>query len=149
MVTQSEAQKRHEKRDKIINLTDTGRHNSMHVRLVRNLEDDGTYRMRQMYLNGSLVPEETPQDPNILEGVEGKQTSLPPVIVAHEDKGSGYGNKKPYQPPEIETGYEEYLENMGATVLSSVTYYPDSRITTNKRSMTHDEIADERGYLTR
>lgn len=142
----TEAQNK-EKRDKIINLTDSGRHNNMHVRLVRDLQDDGTYKMRQVNWDGSLIPKENPPDPNAIGATEGNQQS-PAFVITHEDKGSGYP-PQPYQPPEIEHGYEEQLESTGATVHSSITHYPKSGITTNKRSMTHDEIADQRGYLTR
>jgi hypothetical protein len=68
-------------------------------------------------------------------------------IIAYEDNGSG--NPQPFQPTEIESGYEEHLESTGATVHSSITYYPASRVTTNKRGMTYDEVADQRGYLFR
>jgi hypothetical protein len=133
------------KQDKIVNLTDIGRHN--HLRVVRNLQDDGTYRLREVNWDGSLVPEENHQDPNSIGAAEGSTEPQMIFAIASEDKGSSY--PEPYQPPEIEQGYEEYLENRSATVLNSTTYYPASNITTHKRSMTHDEIADERGYVTR
>jgi hypothetical protein len=146
MATNTQAQKRQGKRDRIINLTDSGRHNTMSsVRVVRDLQDDGTYKLRQVNWDGSLIPEENPQDPNCIEGIEGNVR--PQIFLAQEDKGSSY--PQPYQPTDIEPGFEEHLGNTGATVHSSITYYPASGITTNKRSMTHDEIADERGYLTR
>lgn len=135
-----------QKRDRIVNLTDSGRHNNM--RVVRDLQDDGTYRLRQVNWDGSLIPEENPYpDPNAIGAVEGQQANGLPIFIAHEDKGSGY--EEPYQPPDIEPGYEEHLENTGATIINSTTYYPGSKTTISKRSMTHDEIADERGYVTR
>ena len=134
---------RKQKQDRVINLTDIGRHNTMHARLVRDLQDDGTYRLREVNWDGSLIPEENLQDPNRLDPAEGTQTSLP-IIVAQEDKGSGY--EEPYQPSEIEHGYEEHLENTGATVHSSITYYPASGVTTNKRTMTAEERRNESGY---
>jgi len=135
--------KRQEKRDRIINLTDSGRHN--HTRVVRDLQDDGTYKLRAVNWDGSLIPEENPEDPNSLGATEGDMQ--PSIYIAHEDKGSSY--PQPEQPPDIEPGELERLENSGATIIDSTTYYPASRTTVSKRSMTHDEIADERGYLTR
>jgi hypothetical protein len=40
--------------------------------------------------------------------------------------------------------YEEQLEASGATILNSTTYYPDSRTTITKRSLTPEESAAER-----
>jgi hypothetical protein len=54
--------KKQEKRDKIVNSTDMGRHNSMQARIVRDLQDDGTYRLRRVNWDGSLIPEDNPQD---------------------------------------------------------------------------------------
>jgi hypothetical protein len=137
-------QKRMKKDSPIINLTDSGKHNNM--RVVRDLQDDGTYRLRQVNWDGSLIPEENYQDPNSIVGAA--EGNIPQIfITAHEDKGSSY--PEPYQPPDPEPGYEEQLEATGATIIKSETYYPKSGITTNKRSMTHDEIADEGGYLFR
>lgn len=73
-------QKRHEKRDRIINLTDIGRHNN--IRVVRNLEDDGTYRL-QVNWDGSLIPEENYDDPNRINAAEGKQETGLPIFIAH------------------------------------------------------------------
>jgi hypothetical protein len=138
----TEAQKRQYKKDNLINLTDIGRHNTTQARLVRDLQDDGTYKMRYVNWDGSLIPEENPQDPNALGATEGNNNT-PIFIIANEDKGSGY--KQPYQPTDIEPGYEEGLKSGGATVHSSTTYYPASKVTTTKRLVTHDEIAAERG----
>jgi hypothetical protein len=139
------------KKDSIINLTDTGRHNNL--RVVRDLQDDGTYKLRQINWDGSLIPEENPQDPDAIGAAEGNddydnnnKSSLP-IFITYEDKGSGY--EQPYQPQDIESGFEESLENRGATVHDSTTYYPASGITTRKRSMTHEEIAEEKGYVIR
>jgi hypothetical protein len=142
----TDSRKQH-KKDRIVNLTDIGRHNTMQARLVRNLEDDGTYKMRQLDWDGSLIPEANYEDPNSINAAGGKHETGLPLFIAHEDKGSSY--PEPYQPPHPEPVYEEHLESTRATVHSSVTYYPKSGVTTNKRSMTHDEIADQRGYVTR
>ena len=112
------------------------------------MQDDGTYRLRQVNWDGSLVPEENYQDPNSIGAAEGNtQPQNQIFITVNEDKGSLY--PEPYQPPDPEPLYEEQLEATGATIIKSETYYPKSGITTNKRSMTHDEIADQRGYVTR
>jgi hypothetical protein len=137
--------KRQEKRDKVVNLTDISRHNTMQARLVRDLQDDGTYKLRAVNWDGSLIPEENPQNPDSIGATEGD--TQPSIYIAREDKGAGY--TEPKQPTDIEPGFEEGLENKGAKVHSSVTHYPASGITTNKRSMTHGEIAYERGYAFR
>jgi hypothetical protein len=135
--------KKQEKRDKIVNLTDMGRHNSMQARIVRDLQDDGTYRLRRVNWDGSLIPEVKSQDPNSIGATEGDEV-VSTFIIANEDKGSSY--QEPYQPTEIEPGFEDGLGSTGATVHSSVTYYPASGVTTSKRSMTPDESAAERDY---
>jgi hypothetical protein len=117
----------------------------MRARLVRDLQDDGTYKLRAVNWDGSLTPEENPQDPDSIEGAEGNYNShLPPIYIAQEDKGSSY--QEPYQPTDIEPGYEEHLENTGATIHSSITYYPASKVTTNKRTMTPEERRNEYTY---
>lgn len=143
MVTQVQ-RSRNDKKEKVINLTDSGRRNN--IRVVRDLQDDGTYRLRQVNWDGSLIPEDNPQDPNAIGAAEGQQANglQSPVFIAQEDKGSSY--PQPYQPPEIEPSYEEHLENTGATILDSTTYYPASKTIVSKRSMTPQEIAAERGY---
>jgi hypothetical protein len=143
MVTHSQARNRQVKRDRIINLTDIGRHNTMQARVVRDLQDDGTYRLRQVTWEGALIPEENPQDPNALGATEGNNNE-PVFITANEDKGSGY--RLPYEPTDIEPGYEKGLESTGATVVNSTTYYPASGVTTTKRSMTHEERRSESEY---
>jgi hypothetical protein len=144
---------RQDKRDRVVNLTDMGRHNSMKASLVRDLQDDGTYKLRAVNWDGSLIPEENPEDPNSIEGVEGNTSSQQQqqrrqsqvFIVAHEAKGSSYSES--YQPPtDIEPGYEEYLEATGATIINSTTYFPASKTTISKRSQTPANVAEEMGY---
>ena len=69
---------------------------------------------------------------------------VPPIFMTVEDKGQSH--PEPYMPPEIEPQDEERLENEGATILDSTTYYPASKISVTKRSQTPQEIAEERGY---
>jgi hypothetical protein len=115
------------------------------MRVVRDLQDDGTYRLRYVNPDGSLIPDENnDKDPNRIGAAEGNVE--PMIFFASEDQSKGPSHPEAYQPPEIEPGYEEHLENRGATLIESTMYYPATKTTVSKRSMIHDEIADERGY---
>jgi hypothetical protein len=151
------------KQEKVIDLTDIGKHNKMsESRIPRQVYLD-TANNRIEYdpnsipdyvLNNELVPTSTTHD-----GQQQKQRPAPvkkadqsdiPIIMAvSEDRNKGQAYPEPYQPTDPEPYEEQHLENLGATVINSTTYFPESGVTINKRSQTHDEIADERGYPTR
>jgi hypothetical protein len=65
-------------------------------------------------------------------------------MIASEDKGESYPHPQPYVPEDIEPGYEEQLEAHGATIIDSTTYFPASRQSLSKRSMTPQEHAEQR-----
>lgn len=150
-----------QKKERIIDLTDTGRRNKQSfVRRRRELvtdPDTGTEYWQEVPLDVSQEDFENGQwlrrrnaTPNKVESTEG-DNAQPFILVANNEdrmKNAGMPTKQEheYEPQDIEPGYEEGLENRGATVINSTTYYPASGITTHRRSMTHDEIADERGY---
>ena len=111
------------KRERVIDLTDIGRNNTTPVvRELRSLND--------------LPP-----------------TQADAIDFVKEDRDIGTTNK---QSPNLQDPdgpfFEEQLEAQGATILDSTTYYPASKISITKRSMTPEESAAERAgqyYLER
>ena len=119
MVTRTQKySNRFPKRENVINLIDTGRNNITPVTKVKAAIDSGNNSTNYDVL---------------------------PIFITGEDKGQSV-HPEPYTPPEIEPQEEERLENLGATVLDSTTYYPASKISISKRSQTPQERAEERGY---
>lgn len=64
------------------------------------------------------------------------------INFVNEDRDIGHSMGPNLQDPD--GNYEEELEAKGVTVLNSTTYYPASRTTITKRSMTPEESAAER-----
>lgn len=124
------------KREQIIDLTDSARNNSTPV--VRNLDVNPVTGARTYT---------TAEDRSLFRDPERDSNNPIFIMTTSEDKGQSH--PEPYTPPEIEPQDEERLENMGATIHDSTTYYPASRQSISKRSMTPQEIADERGYYYR
>jgi hypothetical protein len=120
------------KEEEIIDLLDYGNHNTMPV--IRELEQDpvtGLVTMR-----------------SVTDSAHGKDSAFndsPVHFVAEEDRGQGY-KKEPDPIPDPDGNYEEQLENEGAFIINSTTYYPASGTTVTKKSQTPAEIAEERGY---
>lgn len=107
------------KRERIIDLTDMGRHNTTPViRELRSLSDSS--------------PADTIN-----------------IINENYEKDLEHSDTPNLQDPDGQ--YEEELEAKGATILDSTTYYPASRTTITKRSMTPEEsLANrEQYYLDR
>jgi hypothetical protein len=131
------------KQDKIINLTDSHRRNS-------------TPAIRQMDISVNPVTgthtytptsrRRNPTNPNDMLSDSGSTTTF---MIVPEDKGDGLStSKEQYQPPptDPEPNADELLEAAGATILDSTTYFPASKQSLSKRSMTPAEHAAERGY---
>jgi hypothetical protein len=154
-----------QKRDRVVDLTDTGRRNKGGAfSLIRrkDLVTDpitGTEQWVDVppevsdddFHSGEWLVRRRPSKNNKVASTEGDD--IPFIVVTsaennHKDNGLSAKYQAPI-PQDPEESYEEYLESTGATVINSTTYFPASGITTTKRSQTHDEIAKERGYLTR
>jgi hypothetical protein len=118
------------KKDKIIDLTDTGRRNKTSV--VRDTQDD-FMPAKVRSLNDAPTP------PSRI------------ITVVDEDKDLG---RIPQGPNLVDpdSQFEEQLEAGGATIISSETYFPASRTTITKRSMKPEEHRAEQDrayYLER
>jgi hypothetical protein len=109
------------KKERIIDLTDIGRRNSMPV--VRDNDDE--------------IP--------VLRSINDSPTdAIDPVNFIAEDRDQGYSQPKPLVDPDGQ--YEEQLEAEGATIINSTTYFPDSKRTITKRSQTPEERAEQRMF---
>ena len=124
------------KKRNVIDLTDTARRN--HTPVVRNLDINPVTGAR-IYANTTSA-----EDRSLFRDPEKNSQAGPTFIMAGEDKGQA--SPEPYIPEDPEPQYEEGLEATRATIIKSETYYPASKTTITKRSMTPQEIADERGY---
>jgi hypothetical protein len=136
---------RKQKQDKAITLVDIGRRNTMSVNRIRTFYIDENNNRIEYF--GDVPPNEAIESEDSVEVVDREE--IPFIGFIPDDRNKGNTYPEPYQLPEIESGYEEGLEAGGATVIVSSTYYPASGVTISKRSMTHDETADERGFLFR
>jgi hypothetical protein len=124
----SKAIKRREE-EVIIDLTDSGNHNTMPV--IRELEQDpvtGLVTMR------SII------DPDKNSTFNNDS----PIQFAEEDRGTAYPQRA--DPPDPEGDYEERLEAEGATILESTTFFPASNTRITKRSQTPEERAEQRMF---
>jgi hypothetical protein len=117
-----------EPKEEIIDLTDTGNHNTMPV--IRELDQDPVTGMATMR--------------SITDPPKNSAFDNEPVHFVEENKGTAY--HEPYTPPDPDGGYEEKLEAEGAFIIDSTTYFPASKTTVTKKSYTPAEIAEERGY---
>lgn len=110
------------KKERIIDLTDIGRHNTMPVvrRELRSMNDPPT---QADTIN----------------------------VINEENYEKGLGQPREYIPPDPEPGEDERLENEGATIIHSTTYFPASGKTISKRSQTPEESMANREqyYLDR
>lgn len=109
------------KKERIIDLTDYGRHNTMPV--VRETDDE--------------IP--------VLRSINDSSTDdIDPINFIAEDSSQGYPQSQPINLVDPDGQYEEQLEAEGATIIDSTTYFPASKTTISKRSMTPEETAAER-----
>jgi hypothetical protein len=118
-----------EPKEEIIDLTDTGNHNTMPV--IRELEQDPVT---------GLVTMRSITDPKRNSAFDNDS----PVQIVTEDKGTVY--HEPDTPPDPDGDFEERLEAEGAFIINSTTYFPGSKTTITKKSYTPAEIAEQRGY---
>lgn len=107
------------KKEKIIDLTDTGRRNKTSV-----VRDTNTTATEFSTINRIRSLSDAPSPPSNI------------IHLVDEDKDLGLIQQQGPNLVDPDGRYEEELEASGATVLNSTTYFPASRTTITKRSRT-------------
>ena len=111
------------KKERIIDLTDIGRHNSMPV--LREDDDE--------------IP--------VLRSInDSPAEAIDPVNFITEDSSQGYPQSQPPNLIDPDGQFEELLEAEAATIIDSTTYYPASKTSISKRSQTVEERAEQRTF---
>jgi hypothetical protein len=82
-------------------------------------------------------------DNEVLRSINDSPGPIDQINIIDEDREKGQGTSMP-ELVDPDGQYEEELEAEGATVLNSTTYFPASKTTISKRSMTPEERAQER-----
>jgi hypothetical protein len=119
------------KKERVIDLTDIGRRNHMPV-------------LRE--------GESTEEDPIMIRSLNDQPSeAIDAVNFIDDNINIGHTKTQGYTPPDPEPYEDERLENEGATIHYSTTYYPASNQTITKRSMTPEKSMAERQeqYLER